>query len=163
MDIFGLAETLVGQTRDVTWWQMTIRGVIVFFYGLLLVRFPGQRIFGKASAFDIVLAVLVGSNLSRALTGNSPFFATLGATTVIVLVHWLLAHLANHWHGVGWLAKGSVVQLVKDGQVDWKRMNRHGLSRGDLDEAMRISGIASLDKVSGAFLERNGKVSVVKR
>ena len=42
---------LVG--RDITWWQMTLRGVLVFFYGLALVRLAGARIFGKLAAFDI--------------------------------------------------------------------------------------------------------------
>jgi uncharacterized membrane protein YcaP (DUF421 family) len=163
MDWTALGEQMVGIKGDVSWWQMCIRGVIVFACGLLLVRFPGQRIFGKSTAFDIVLAVLVGSNLSRALTGNAPFLATLVATTAIVLVHWLLAHLATRSHRLAWLAKGAVVRLARDGQVDRARMARHGLTDGDLREAMREKGIERLDKVAEACLERDGRISVVPK
>lgn len=163
MDWAGLAQDLVGQKGDVSWWQMSIRGAIVLAFGLLLVRFPGQRIFGKSSAFDIVLAVLVGSNLSRALTGNSPFLATLAATGAIVLIHWAVAHLATRSRAISWLAKGAVVRLVADGRPDRTNMRRHGLTQGDLEEAMRKQGIADLTKVEAAFLERNGSISVVKK
>lgn len=162
MDWLSLAEQLGGVKGELTWWQMSIRAVVVFAYGLLLVRFPGQRIFGKSAAFDIVLAVLVGSSLSRALTGNAPFVATLTATTVIVLVHWLVAHLATRWHLLGWLVKGAVVRVVADGRIDQRRMRRHGLTEGDLHEAMRAAGIDRLEMVAAAYLERNGKVSIVK-
>lgn len=45
MDFVALARDLGGVKDDITWWQMSIRGVAVFAYGLMLVRFPGQRIF----------------------------------------------------------------------------------------------------------------------
>lgn len=163
MDVESLGVWLTGMKGDVSWWQMSIRGIVVFAYGLLLVRFPGQRIFGKSSAFDIVLAVLVGSNLSRALTGNSPFLATLAATTVIVLVHWGVAHLAAHSRLLSWLAKGAVVRLVENGKPDRARMARHGITDGDLEEAMRLEGVERLDQVERACLERNGKISVVAK
>lgn len=163
MDWAMLAHDLGGVKGDVSWWQMSIRGIVVFAYGLILVRFPGQRIFGKSTAFDIVLAVLVGSNLSRALTGNAPFFATLAATTAIVLVHWLVARLATRSRVLSWLVKGAVVQLVRDGRMDRRRMQRHGLTEGDLQEAMRDAGVDRLDKVAVACLERNGKVSIVPK
>lgn len=163
MDWTALAEHLVGTKGDVNWWQMSIRGAVVFACGLVLVRFPGQRIFGKSTVFDIVLAVLVGSNLSRALTGNAPFVATLAATTAIVLIHWLLAHLAPKSRWLSWLAKGAVVKLAEDGRIDRRRMARHGLTDGDLEEAMRTLGIERLDRVHAAYLERNGKISVVPK
>ena len=76
---------LVKDGGHIAWWQMTVTGVLVFFYGLALLRLAGQRHFGKLAAFDIVLAVLIASNLSRTLTANAPL--------------------------VGGLVKGEVVQL----------------------------------------------------
>ena len=157
------AEHLVGRGHDLDWWQMAIRGVIVFLFGLLLVRFPGQRIFGKSTAFDIVLAVLVGSNLSRALTGNAPLAATLATTAIMVFLHWGIAHAATRWPALGGLAKGTEATLVRRGQVDWRRMHRHGLSRRDLEEAMRERGVEGLERVETATLERDGRISIVAR
>jgi uncharacterized membrane protein YcaP (DUF421 family) len=79
---------------------------------------------GKLAAFDIVLAVLVGSNLSRALTANAPFGPTLAATAAIALVHWSITFLALRSRLVDKLVKGDVVSLVLHGEVDWRAMRR---------------------------------------
>ena len=57
--------------------------LIVLDCGIVFVRIAGKRTFCTLSAFDIVLAV----NLSRALTGNAPFWPTLAATTVLARLH----------------------------------------------------------------------------
>ena len=45
---------LVGLTGHVTWWQECVRAVMVFAYGLAIVRIAGRRVFGKWSALDII-------------------------------------------------------------------------------------------------------------
>ncbi|MGE5545957.1 MAG: DUF421 domain-containing protein [Solirubrobacterales bacterium] len=158
-----LIPLLIGQKSDVTWWQMSVRAIVVFAYGVAIVRFAGHRIFGKARAFDVVLSVIVGSNLSRALTGNSEMGATLIATTAIVAIHWAVAHLAVRWHWLSRLAKGDVVRLMRGGELDRKAMNAVGLSRGDLEEAARSAHLAGAENVREAYLERSGKISVIPR
>lgn len=60
-------------SNAINWWQMCIRGVLIFCIALLLVRVGDRRIFNKNAAFDIVLSIILGSVLSRAITGNAPF------------------------------------------------------------------------------------------
>src|SRR4051794_9298062 len=85
---------IFGATSHITWLQECARGVLIFFYGLALVRLAGRRVFGKWAALDIVVSIIVGSNLSRALTGNAELWGTLAATTLLILLHWILAHAA---------------------------------------------------------------------
>lgn len=93
----GDFHDLIGSKGDILWWQMSIRAVLIFLFGLVLIRLFGRRAFGKQTALDIVLAIVVGSNLSRALTANAPFFPTLAATAAIVLLFWLLSSLSARW------------------------------------------------------------------
>src|SRR5579862_3586760 len=92
--------------REILWWQMTIRGLLIFIYGLVLIRTVGWRAFGKQTPLEIVIAIVVGSDLSRALTGTARFVPTLIATTVIVVAFWLIEQLAARFHSLGWLVKG---------------------------------------------------------
>lgn len=156
-------HTFIGSTNHILWWQMAIRAVLIFFYGLLLVRFAGRRVFGKAAPIDIILAVLVGSNLSRALTGNAPFVPTLAATAGLILVYWLLAYVAMHSEWVSWMVKGRRVVLVRHGRVDRARMREMGVGPRDLSEAMRESGIDDFDQIRAAYLERDGEISIIRR
>ena len=108
-----------------------------------------------------MFAIIIGSNLSRALTGNSPFLPTLIATTGLVLFYWIITHVAARWHRFSWLVKGGATELVCNGELNVAAMRRFAISVGDIEEAMRRMGIKDLSQVSSATLERNGNISVV--
>jgi uncharacterized membrane protein YcaP (DUF421 family) len=154
---------LVGSKGDILWWQMSIRAVLIFIFGLVLIRLFGRRAFGKQTPLDIVLAIVVGSNLSRALTANAPFLPTLAATAVIVLLFWILSNLAARWPSFSRLVKGEPIWLIRDGQPDARTMKRAGVSEGDVAESARRSGLSGLGGVDQAVLERSGKISAIRR
>ena len=162
MDTF---QKIIGSDADtIVWWQMVCRGVLVFFYTLLLVRFGGRRIFGKNTSFDIVLGVILGSIMSRALTGNARFFPTLAAGTALVLLHWLLAELSHHSKRLGHLIKGTEVLLVEEGHIQKDALRKTNLTEHDLMESLRSNGgTMNLEDVKAAYLERSGNVSVISR
>ncbi len=163
MDWTSLHAYIGQKGADIAWWQMTVRGVLVFLFGLAVLRIAGRRVFNKGAPIDIILAVLIGSNLSRALTGNAPFAATLAATAGLVLVYWVIMRIAFHFKPIGWLVKGRPTRLVQDGKIDWQVMRRHGFSEGDLAEALRSKGIAQVQEVMTAYMERDGSISVVRK
>ncbi|HEV7265178.1 MAG TPA: YetF domain-containing protein [Falsiroseomonas sp.] len=117
--------------------------------------------FGRQTPLDVVLAVLIGSNLNRTLTGNAPLIPTLAATAGLVVLYWLSVQAAARWHLFGWLVKDDAVYLIRHGEADRRAMRRAGISDGDLDEAMRRAGLARVEEVETAVLERSGKISVI--
>jgi uncharacterized membrane protein YcaP (DUF421 family) len=152
-----------GTSMEIAWWQMSIRAVIIFAYGVILLRLAGQRAFGRQSALDIVLTVLIGSNLSRAMTGGSPFLPTMAGSAALVLLYYASIHFTQRFDLVGFLLKGEHRYLVRDGSADPATMRQVGISDRDLHEAMRTEGVEELSDVKLATLERSGHVSVVKR
>jgi uncharacterized membrane protein YcaP (DUF421 family) len=150
MELFGLHDLIGREGADISWLQMCFRGALIFFAGLLLVRLAGKRLFGKWGALDTVVAVMIGSNLSRAMTGNAPFAPTLCATAGILLLHAIFVYASVAFPRISAAIKGSAIPLVRDSVVD--------------ASAMRwCHGIASLADVGQACLERNGSISVVRR
>lgn len=150
--------------QDITWWQMICRGVLIFFYTLLLVRFGGRRVFGKYTSFDIVLGIILGSIMSRALTGNARFFPTLAAATALVLLHRLLSELAFRFHWLGYVIKGRELLLVRKGKIQPEAMRAASMTERDVLETLRSQGgTASVENVEAAYLERSGNVSVIVR
>ena len=101
-------DVALGSSADtMTWSQMTLRAVLIFVYGVVVFRFAYRRFFGQSTDFDIVVAVLIGSAMSRTLTGNAPLLPTLAATTTLMALHGVLALMAWRWPLVGWLIKGA--------------------------------------------------------
>jgi len=153
-----------GEGKDLAWWQMSSRAVVAFFVTLVLIRIAGIRTFGKKSAFDNVIIIMLGSILSRAVVGASPFIATTVACLAFVLVHWLLARVSVHNDLVGRFVKGERISLYVDGRKNEENMKRSRISDKDLTEGLRLRiNDESFEDVKEIFLERNGEISVVKK
>jgi uncharacterized membrane protein YcaP (DUF421 family) len=156
-------NALIGTDADtLLWWQMSIRTVLVFGYTLLLLRIGSQRALGRNASFDIVLSVILGSVMSRALTGNSSFFPTLLAATILVALHWLVASIVVRYPACGSFFKGARAVLIRDGQIQVDVLRRSRITENDLLEALRFNGLEDPRNVKLATLERNGDVSVVR-
>lgn len=143
--------------------QLCARAAILFAYGVACIRIAGRKTFSQASPLDIVVALVVGSNISRAMTGHAPFVATLAATLVLVALHRVLAMLTLRWSPLAGLVKARPTRLVVEGAPDEAAMRRHGISREDLLESLRLAQIERLEDVRLATLEGGGKISVIKR
>lgn len=154
--ILGLNE------EGLTFWQMAARAPIVYITTIIMIRIGEKRFIGKSTAFDVVLGIVLGSVVSRAITGNAPFFPTLGAGFILVGLHWLLAWGAFQSHRFGTLVKGNSRILVEDGEIVWEGMKKGHISERDLKEALRSEIKSSdLSRVKLACLERSGKITVI--
>ncbi|MCJ8165119.1 DUF421 domain-containing protein [Pontibacter sp. E15-1] len=160
-DIFNSVFGIHDQT--LTWWQMSVRAIGVFFAALFIIRVGSHRIFGKNTAFDIILGIIYGSVLSRAITGNAPFWPTIAAALTLVLLHKGLAMLAYHTSfGFGNVIKGRPRELVKDGKLQEKALKASSITENDLLEAARSTGaVTDLSQVDRAYLERSGNISII--
>jgi uncharacterized membrane protein YcaP (DUF421 family) len=162
-----LWDTLFGldvDARTITALQMLTRAVLVFFAALVLLRVSGKRTFGGNNAFDIVVQIMLGGVLSRTVVGASPFWGTMLASLVLVLLRRLLAWASFHSHTLGQLVKGNEHLLVENGHVNHENLARHNISENDLMEGVRESGnLDSLEEAETVRLERDGSISVVKR
>ncbi|HJV40535.1 DUF421 domain-containing protein [Caulobacter sp.] len=155
---------LIGpDTGDATVAQLCARAVILFLFGVVCIRIAGRRTFSQITPLDIIVAIIVGSNLSRAMTGKAPFFGGLAATLVVVVLHRLIAMATLRWSALTQLFKGAPVRLVQDGIVDRPAMRRHAISQADLEEGLRMEQVEAIEDVRLATLEAGGKISVVRR
>src|ERR1700756_3930742 len=83
-------HTLLGigtAPRDLTFVQVSIRGIVVFIATLIMVRLGSKRSLAEKTAFDAVFIVIIGSMLARAINGSEAFFPTLGTGFVLVFLH----------------------------------------------------------------------------
>ena len=139
-----------------------VRTVLVYAFALALVRLGSKRFLSQASAFDFIVAIMLGSIMSRAVQGAESFGPSLVSGAVLVAVHWLLAALTARLDWFGPLVKGRRTLLVQDGRIDHEAMRRSGVSERDLEQAIRLqAGETEPSRVRQAHLERDGSISVV--
>jgi len=160
-------ETLLGlgvEPKDLTFIQISLRGIIVFLVTLVAMRLGHKRSLSRKTPFDAVLLVILAAVLSRAINGSAAFFVTLGGGVVLVVLHRLFAHLAYYSHGFGILVKGKPDTIVRHGECDFEMMRRNHVSTHDLEEDMRLDAHTDdLSKIRLARVERSGDISFIKK
>ncbi len=137
-EIEGLLRMVLGlglESRDITVLQMALRAAVVYVVTVVIVRLGKKRFMGRATAFDVILGIMLGSVVSRAITGNAPLGPALAAAAVLVAMHWLFSAVALRWHGFGQAIKGEPRLLIEKGKVDERAMRKAHMSDKDLWEA----------------------------
>jgi uncharacterized membrane protein YcaP (DUF421 family) len=157
-------ETFFGSGENLTVLQMTIRAVCMFFITLVLIRLSGMRTFGKHSAFDIIISIMLGAILSRGVTGASSFGGVVAAAAAMVIIHRLLGWLSVKSSSIDRIIKGESRVLYKNGEIQWKKMKRSSVSMNELRESVRQEiNEDSFENVDFIYIDSDGKISVVKK
>ena len=161
---FGTLLGLGVEPKNLTFIQISLRGVIVVVVTLITTQLGHERSLSRKTPFDAALLVILAAVLSCAINGSAAFFATLGGGVVLVLLHRLCAFLAFYSHRFGMLVKGRPDVIVRDGRRDLAMMWRNHVSTHDLDEDMRLSAHTDdLSDIRVARVERSGDISFIKK
>ena len=155
-------EQIFGEGRDLAASQMAARAFVLFFLMLVLVRVAGMRAFGRKSSFDTIIVITLGALLSRVVVGASAAIPTVISALVLVVLHRLVAVLTSTVPIFERLVKGKHTVLYRGGILDLDAMHRAGISRADLEEAVRTkANRMKLSDVLEIHLESSGDLSVV--
>lgn len=166
-DIWSTFDSLLGlsatKAEELNSLQVSLRAVVVYLVLIAYVRFAKKRFLSQATAFDVVLVIVIGSISSRAISGTAPFFPSLAGTFVLILFHWVISYFARDSSFLSHLVKGKDTVLIRDGKVDRRALARSHMSDDDLAEDLRHAGIEEPKDVKSARLERSGKLSVIEK
>ncbi len=144
--------------------ESVIRGLIVYGFLLIVFRLSGKRTLSEATAFDLVLLLIISETTQEAMV-DSDHSLTNSALLILTLVgaDIGLSLIKRRFPSLDQVLDGTALILVKDGQVLSDRMHRERVDYNDLLEAAREQGLESLSKVKLAVLERGGRISIVPR
>jgi len=159
MDIM---QTLVGEGEGLTILQMSVRAFAMFIIMLVLIRIAGLRTFAKQSTFDNIIVIMLGAVLARGVVGASPFWSTVGASVVMVVMHRVIAWVAVRNQKFERLVKGSYIKLYQHGALVDNNLEKTGMSENDLHESLRLeTNKLTLSQIDTAFMETNGRISFI--
>jgi uncharacterized membrane protein YcaP (DUF421 family) len=139
-----------------------LRATLVYGVVLFLLRMLGKRSVGNLSAFDLLVALMIGEVTDEIIFGDVTLakgFVALGA-----IAFW---HYANSWatfrsKTLDRLLEGTPRVLVKHGQIDRDALAAERISEDELWSTLRVNGIDDITEVKEACLEPSGQVSVIQ-
>jgi uncharacterized membrane protein YcaP (DUF421 family) len=164
--MYNILDQILGlslKSEQLGFGHMAARAFLMYIVLIAIVRAGKKRFLGRATAFDVVLVILIGSIAARALSGGAPYFPSLLGIIVLVAMHWLISLVGRSTPSFSELIKGKSTVLVRHGQLDIARLRSAHMSLDDLHEDLRQEGVAKVSDVEEARLERSGRLSVIKR
>jgi uncharacterized membrane protein YcaP (DUF421 family) len=147
---------------DTPWWELVVRGAIIYAFLLVMVRVTGKRTVGQFTPFDLLVVMLLSEAVSPALTGGEDGITSgiIVATTLIVL-NVLIAFATSRNRKIAELVDGVPVLLGRDGKIFDDVVKKARVAEGDVEQALREAD-CPLEKMKCAFLEADGKITILQ-
>ena len=138
------------------------RAAAVYVFMLIVIRALGKRTVGNFSAFDLLVALMLGEVVDEIIYGDVLF--TQGAVAIVVIAGLAYADswLAYFDHGMEAVLEGKPTIVVRDGRFQRAGMRAERMNEKDVLAHLREAGIHDMREVHLATVELDGTVSILK-
>jgi len=148
----------------VPWWELIVRGVVVYGFLLVLLRLTGKRQVGQLAPFDLVLLLVLSNAVQNSMNaGDNSLVGGLISATTLVGLNYLVGLATYRSKRLEAIVEGRPQVLIHDGKLFEEVMAGAKLTHHELQAALRQAGCTCVEEVRSAILENNGAISVVMR
>lgn len=144
--------------------ELVVRGTVMYWFLFLLFRFIVRRDAGGVGTADILLLVIIADAAQNAMGGEYRSI-TDGMVLVGTIVFWnyLIDWCCYRFPRLELLLQPRPLLLVKDGRIQQRNLDRQMLTRNELLAKIREEGMEDLKAVKRAYMESDGRISVIKK
>ena len=138
-----------------------VRAFAVYALMLVVVRVLGKRTVGNFSAFDLIVALMLGEVVDEIIYADVRFIQ--GTVAIVALGAVAYADsLLSYWdHGMEAVLEGTPTVVVRDGEFVRRGMRLERMNEKDVLGALRTQGVRDMREVRLAAVEHDGTVSVI--
>jgi uncharacterized membrane protein YcaP (DUF421 family) len=144
--------------------EIVLRGTLVYLSLFLMLRFVLKREAGQVAITDLLVVVLLADAAQNAM-GDSYVSIPDGVLLMAVIVMWayLFDRLSYYHPWLDRLLKSPPLPLIVDGEMIRRNMRKEFITDEELMMQLRLQGIDDLARVKKAFIESDGRVSIIEQ
>ncbi|WP_394018479.1 DUF421 domain-containing protein [Anaerococcus cruorum] len=148
----------------VTIYSTAIKGILIYIFLIIALRISGKRSLSKLNIFDFIITIAIGSVFASVLTTKDVKLAQ-GTTAIIVLLggQYIISRLAYKYDKFEEKIKSDPALLYYDNKFLYETMKVERVTEREILQAVRSSGVGSLEKVQAVILESQGSISVITK
>lgn len=142
-----------------------LRALAIYVFLLVIFRVAGKRTMAQITVFDFVLLLIISEATQQAMIGQdfSITNAALVITTLIAAERGL-TWVQRRYKSVDRLLDGLPLLLVEDGKPLEDRLKQERIDVSEILAAARqTQGLARMEQIKYAVLERSGGISIVPK
>src|SRR5205807_1616329 len=142
------------------WVEKVLRPILVYVFLVVGLRLAGKRELAQLNPFDLVVLLTLSNTVQNAIIGddNSITGGVIGATTLLLVNHWVVRYLYDH-EKIDRLVEGDPDVLIENGVVKLDRLKKELITIAELETAAHKQGFGSIDEVDRAILDPGGTIS----
>ncbi len=146
------------------WWETIFRAAIIYAGLFMLFRFFGKKQQGQMSPFDLVLILIISESVSNGLSGGDDSLPTaLICASTLMFLSYVVDFGAFKSRKIERLLDGEPQLIISEGKINKMVQNKAHITDDEINEILRHKNIEDIKQVKFAFLETNGKISVIKK
>ena len=146
----------------VSWWELVIRGAVVYGFLLILLRVTGKRQVGQLAPFDLVLLLVLSNAVQNSMNaGDNSLIGGLISAATLVGLNFLVGVATYRSKKLEALIEGRPQILIHNGKLFEDVVAQARLTHHELQAALRQAGCSCVEGVRTAILENSGAISVV--
>jgi uncharacterized membrane protein YcaP (DUF421 family) len=138
------------------------RALAVYVLMLIVVRVLGKRTIGNFSAFDLIIALMLGEVVDEMIYGDVTMIQGAVAILVVAGAKYGTTWLTYLDKGMNRVLEGSATPIVDNGEIRRDSLRKELMNDKEVMAALRLHGIRDMREVKLACLEVDGLVSVLK-
>jgi uncharacterized membrane protein YcaP (DUF421 family) len=142
--------------------HIAVRSAFGYVFLLALLRAAGKRTVVRGTAFEFVLALVIGDMVDDLLWGEVSSAVFVAGTATLTLAHTLVCW-GKYWSPLfARVVEGSPRVILSDGKPVERALRKEHVAEGELEELLRILGVTRerWGDVERALLEDNGHPSL---
>lgn len=145
-------------------WELFVRGTIIYFALIFLVRVLPKRKTGHLSPNDMLFLIVIGGMGTDAIVGGSTSVGDI-LMMISLIVGWgyLFDIVEARSTFVQNLLRDRQTSLVEQGRLNKRNMRREMVTEEELMSVLREEGIDDISQVHSACLEADGEISVIPK
>jgi uncharacterized membrane protein YcaP (DUF421 family) len=143
--------------------EASVRAILFYIFLVLVVRIVGRRPGKQITPFEFVLVFFMGGLALTAMVGDDASLTNAFIQILTVaFAHFCIATARSKSSRLARLLDGTPLILLEDGEWRSDTLSKMRIQDDDVMAQARDQGIATLDKIEVAILERNGQISIIE-
>jgi uncharacterized membrane protein YcaP (DUF421 family) len=141
-----------------------VRISIVYLFLFFLIRFVLKREAASLGISDLLVVVLIADAVQNAMSDDYRSVTDgliLGST--LIFWNWVLSYAAMRWQPVRRILLPAPLLLVRYGEMIKHNLSQEHLTEEEIFSTLRENGIEDIKDVKFAFMETDGRISVIPK
>lgn len=141
--------------------EIILKTTILYFFIMVSYRIMGKKEVGQLSIIDLIVTLLIAELAAICIEdADVSIFKSIVPIIVLVIIQITLSYISLKNITFRKSIDGNPTVIIKEGKIKFNEMSKLRYSLDDLITQLREQGIKSIEEVSYAVLENDGKLSV---